>query len=75
MSTNLDGSRIVKIEDVKQGELVRKTSLRGTVYGTKVFIRGSYSRELKRYELQAYEDLGDFKYLKKGSLVLVDFEY
>lgn len=58
-----------KIEDVKQGEFVRRKE------GAKTFIRGKYMREIKRYELTAFDDINKVIYLKKGTIVHVDFEF
>lgn len=75
MSTNLDGSRIVKIEDVKKGEFLKLTTLGGTVYGTKVYTKGDYDRSQKKYELKEWDDISGYKYINKGRLVLIDFTY
>ncbi|MEN9446625.1 MAG: hypothetical protein RL728_1137 [Bacteroidota bacterium] len=51
------------IEEVKKGELI---ALRP---GGKSFVKGDYNRSLKKYEVTDYNDISNFKYLKKGRIV------
>lgn len=59
----------MKIEDIKKGEFVR-LKLSGKTYTKQGFDRSS-----KKYELNDYEGASDYKYVKKGTLMFVGFEY
>lgn len=57
------------IESLPNGEFVRKPK------GKRVFIKKEYCRLNKAYELQAWDDISHYIYVKKGSLVEYDFEF
>lgn len=57
-----------KVENIKKGELVKRTAT-----AKKTYIRGDYYRESKRYELQDYDDIGSFFYIKKGTILYLDW--
>lgn len=59
-----------KIEDLKIGEFFKLKEDSSVVY-----VRGSYIREIKKYESSKWEDINSFTYKKKGTLVFVDFEF
>lgn len=61
---------MLKIELVKQGDFFK---LKETA--KKVWVRGAYCRINKAYECQNFDDISDFKYLKKGKEVFIDFEF
>ena len=60
----------VKIEDVKNGEFIRRKPDAKTT-----FVRGSYIRAEKRYECMDDEDINRYVYLKKGTVVYTGFTY
>ena len=62
--------KAVFIKDVPHGEYVkRKPDSR------KVFKRGDYCRDEKKYELQDTEDHCNFIYLKGSTIVYIGFDY
>tara|TARA_R110000822_G_scaffold11698_13_gene42497 strand:+ start:3931 stop:4140 length:210 start_codon:yes stop_codon:yes gene_type:complete len=62
-----------KIEDVKAGEFIRIVTKNGP--GREVYIKGDYQRDLKKWECDAESDISKSRYLKKGTLVLIGFDY
>ena len=60
---------IVEIEKVKKGDFVRMPS------GKKVYIFKGYDRSLRKYELQDYWDISNFKYIKKGTKIEIGFDF
>jgi hypothetical protein len=61
--------KTIKIELVPIGEFVRIPN------GKKVYTRRPYDRENKKYELADYYDISNFKYIKKGTLVEINFDF
>jgi len=57
-----------KVESIKKGVLVKRTPT-----AKKTFLRGDYIRESKRYELQDYDDISNFIYVKKGTVLHLDW--
>jgi hypothetical protein len=57
-----------KVENIKRGELVKRKAT-----AKKTFVRGDYYRESKRYELQDYDDVGSFIYVKKGTILALNW--
>lgn len=43
--------------------------------GKEVYIYEGYNREAKKYQGYAFNDVNKFKYLKKGTMVEVGFEF
>jgi hypothetical protein len=67
---DIGGMKYERVEDIKPDTFVmRKFSAK------KVFMRSVYIRELKRYELQDVSDTSHFIFVKKGTLLLTDFDY
>ncbi|TSE11323.1 hypothetical protein [Aquimarina algiphila] len=63
----------MKVENIKHGEMVARVKKDGKRM-SKTFIRGEYNRSEKCYELQNYDDINDYVYVKKGTeLMLVDY--
>ena len=62
----------VTIETVKKGEFVR---LNRTAKKVKTYIVNGYCRINKAYELSNWDDINEFKYLKKGRFVLTGFDF
>lgn len=60
----------IKLKDVKKGEYFKRK-----MDAKKVFIRGDYVREDKKYECQDFEDINHFVYLKGDTLVFVGFDF
>lgn len=60
----------IKLKDVKKGEYFKRKA-----DAKKVFIRGDYVREDKKYECQDFDDINHFVYLKGDTLVFVGFEF
>lgn len=59
-----------KVEDIKQGEYVKRKP-----DAKKVYIRQEYDRESKTYWLQDAEDIGRGISVKKGTVLYIGFEY
>ena len=57
------------IENLKKGDFFRRAN------GKKVYIYKGYDRTNKAYEAQAFDDISDFKYLKKGTKVNIGFDF
>jgi Ni,Fe-hydrogenase I large subunit len=57
-----------KVEDIKQGELVKRKS--DSKY---CFVRGVYFRESKRYMLSHWNGYGEPIYIKKGTVLFTDW--
>jgi hypothetical protein len=57
-----------KVENIKKGTLIKRTAT-----AKKTFLRGDYNRESKRYELQDYDDISAFIYVKKGTILFLDW--
>ena len=60
----------VKIEDVKKGDFVRRKADSKTTYTT-----NGYCRFNKRYEINDWDDINRWMYLKKGTLVYIGFTF
>lgn len=60
----------IKLKDVKKGEYFKRKA-----DAKKVFIRGDYVREDKKFECQDFDDINHFVYLKGDTLVFVGFEF
>ncbi len=60
---------LVPIEKVTKGDFVR-------LNGNKVtYVKRDYCKFNKAWELQAWEDANKFRYVKKGKLVQIGFDY
>jgi hypothetical protein len=64
----------VKIEDVKIGELFTKKEIENP-NETQVFTRMEYCRESKKYCAQRFSDFCDYQYLRKGTVVYINFTF
>lgn len=60
----------IEIEKVKKGDIFKRKE-----DSKKVYVKGDYSREKKRYECYDFDDINSFIYLKKGKKVVVNFEF
>lgn len=70
MSNFIDGSyNLVNIQDVKKGDFITKKS------NNKVYIRGEYCRFNKAYECTDFDDINRQIYIKKNTLVKIDFTF
>lgn len=61
--------KTAKIETLKNGEFIRR------IGGKEVFTKQAYCRFNKKYQIDSENDISRAKYLKKGTLVEIDFEY
>lgn len=61
---------MVNIENVKQGEFIRRKE-----NSSKTYQRAEYDRELRKYCLDDQEDISRCIYIKKGTKVFVGFTY
>lgn len=61
---------MIEIEKVKKDDFFKLKE-----NSSKVWIRGQYCRTNKAYECMNFHDISDFKYLKKGKQVFVEFEF
>lgn len=55
--------------------LPKGTFFKFTESSSKVYVRGAYIPELKKYECYLYEDVNHFVYLKGTRYVYTDFVY
>lgn len=62
----------VKIETVNKGEFIR---LNGTSKKVKTYLKQDYCYTNRAYECVNWDDINDVKYLKKGRLVLSNFDF
>lgn len=62
--------QMVKIEDCRLGEFIKRKADAKTVY-----VRGMYDRVSKSYSLVSTKDMNKEIFIKKGKLVFVGFEY
>lgn len=60
----------VEIQSLNIGDFFKLTE-----GSKKVWIRNKYCRINKAYECTNFDDISDFKYLKKGKEVFIDFEF
>jgi hypothetical protein len=60
----------IKIQDVKKGDFIRKTPT-----AKKTFIKESFCRFNKAYEVQDYSDINNWQYLKKNKIVYINFDF
>jgi hypothetical protein len=60
---------MVTIEKVKKGDLFRLPN------GKETYQMDGYCRTTKKYVGQAWSDISKSIYKKKGTLVLIDFEF
>ena len=61
---------MMNVEQVAIGEFVKRKQ-----DSQKVFTRGTYCRETKRYSLVDSEDVSREVFVKKGTMVFVGFTY
>lgn len=59
----------VPIEQVKKGEYFRRTGK------SVVYVAQGYCRVNRKYYAYKFYDINAFSYLKKGTLVEIDFEF
>jgi len=57
------------IEMLKIGDFFMKKGSK------KIYKRGSYSREIQKYSYSPVEDMNREYFMKKGTEILIDFEY
>lgn len=69
VSISNDATTQVPVEKIKKGEFVR-LQLNGSTYR-----KGEFDRYNKAYALENYNDISNFKYVKKGKLLWVGFEF
>jgi hypothetical protein len=69
MDTIQDSFSTTKIENVKIGDFF-KLKENGAVY-----VRDSYNQFTKKYSSHRFDDISNFKELKKGTVVIVDFTF
>lgn len=62
-------AQITTIEKVKKGDFFRPLKVK------KVYIQKGYDRMNKKYEVQDFNDISNFKYLKKGTKVIIGFTF
>lgn len=62
-----EGFTLLPVEKIKNGEFVRRPGKK------RVYIRQEYDRELKKYLLQAWDDINHWSYVKKGTMLETDF--
>lgn len=62
--------QMVKIEDCKEGESIKRKA-----DAKKVYQRGAYDRASKSYSLIDCDDANREIFVKRGKLVFVGFEY
>lgn len=60
---------LTTIEKVKKEDFLRLPG------GKKVYINKGYCRINKKYEVQDFSDMSNWKYFKKGRQVEIDFEF
>jgi hypothetical protein len=65
-----EGIRAVKIENVKQGEYLKRKP-----HANKVYTRSVYDRFAKRYACDDTDDCSREVFLKKGTIVYIGFTY
>ena len=58
------------IEDLKRDDFFKRKST-----SKKVYLKGNYSQNTKRYENPNYYNINDFCSLKKGFKVFTDFDF
>lgn len=57
-----------RVEDIKLGELVKRTA-----DAKKTYLRGEYNRFSKRYSLTDYDDINAEYQVKKGTVLFTDW--
>ncbi len=57
-----------KVENIKKGVLVKRTPT-----AKKTYLRGDYCRENKRYSLTDYDDICSEIFVKKGTVLHLDW--
>lgn len=60
----------IKIEELKNGEFFKRKS-----GAKKTYQALGYCRTNKKYEASNYDDINDFIYLKKGTVVIIGFDF
>ena len=63
----------MQIKDTKRGDLI-KLIVGGSVKPT-VYVRGSYDRSSKSYEISRWDDISSFRYVKGNTACTTDFEF
>jgi len=68
---DLEGSRVTTIEKVKKGDFFILEK------GKSVLVKGDFMRDggVNKYEAYYWNDVGKFVYKKKGTRVIVDFNF
>ncbi len=64
----------IKIENVKKGDYFTRKENENPKQN-QVFIRDEYWREGKKYCCQRFSDVCDYIYLKKGTIVYINFTF
>jgi hypothetical protein len=67
-------TQVMPIEKVPMGEFIRKIRKDGTPFQG-VFTRQAFCRYEKKYQCDDENDISRCVYLKKGTIVLVGFDY
>ena len=65
--------KITTVKQVKRGEFIQLLN-KDEKPQKKIFERGDFDRSSKKYELQNYWDINDFRYIKgTAKCIIVDF--
>ena len=59
-----------KIQDLKKGDFFKKSETAKIV-----FVKQHYAQSSKRYAANKFDDINDYQFFKKDTLVFVDFEF
>lgn len=59
---------MIKVEDIKKGTLVKRKA-----DAKKTYVRNGFNKSTKKYELSNYDDISDIIEVKKGTLLLTDW--
>jgi hypothetical protein len=58
-----------KVENIKKGTLVKRSAT-----AKKTFLRGDYCQSSKRYTITDYDDISNSLYIKKGTILFLDWK-
>ena len=61
---------MIKIQDLKSGDFFKRKEI-----SKKVYTRKEFDKSEKKYVCGDESDISNYLYLKKDTLVFVDFEY
>lgn len=60
-----------QLKELKKGDIFQKVRKSDNKVYKDYWIKGDYSRELKKYECTRYEDINDSCYLKSNTIVCI----